>query len=33
MMELRDFNGEKIDLRKAGNTDITSYIATFEVQR
>jgi len=30
MMELRDFNGEKIDLK---NTDITSYIATFEVQR
>lgn len=30
MMELRDFYGEKIDLK---NTDITSYIATFEVQR
>jgi len=33
MMELRDFNGEKIDPKKTGNTDITSYIATFEVQR
>ena len=33
MMDLRDFNGEKIDPKKTGNTDITSYIATFEVQR
>jgi len=32
-MELRDFNGEKIDPKTTGNIDITSYIATFEVQR
>ena len=30
MMELRDFNGEKINSKKTGITDITSYIATFE---
>lgn len=33
MIELKDFNGEKIDPKKTGNTDITSYIAMFEVQR
>ena len=33
MMELRDFNGGKIDPKKTGNSDITSYIAAFEVQR
>ena len=33
MMVLRDFNGENLDLKKTGNTDITSYIAMFEVQR
>ena len=29
----KNFNGGKIDPEKTGNTDITSYIATFEVQR
>ena len=33
MIELKDFNGKKIDNIKTGNTDITSYIAKFEVQR
>jgi len=35
MMELRDLNGrgKKINRRKTGNINITSYIATFEVQR
>lgn len=32
MIELKDFNGEKIDPKKTGNSDITSYIAMFEVE-
>ncbi|KAJ7377970.1 hypothetical protein OS493_025286 [Desmophyllum pertusum] len=31
MIELTDFNGEKIDQNKTGDSDITSYIAMFEV--
>ena len=33
IMEQRDFKGEKIDPKKTGNNDITSYIAKFEAQR
>ncbi len=32
MIELKDFNGEKIDPKKTGNSDITSYIAMFDVE-
>ena len=33
MIEMKILMGKKIDPKKTGNTDITSYIATFEVQR
>ena len=32
MIEVKDFKGQKIDPNKTGNSDITSYIAMFEVQ-
>lgn len=33
MTEVKDFNGKRIDLNKTGDSDITSYIAMFEVER
>ena len=33
MMNMRDFNGQKIDPKKTGTSDIASFIAKFEVQR
>lgn len=33
VIELRDFTGKRIDVNKTGDSDITSYIAMFEVER
>lgn len=33
IVEVRDFSGKRIDVNKTGDSDITSYIAMFEVER